>query len=70
MKLIPTPFLIAHRFLQYSFKGLADLLERLAADRYGSAILKFKELDGSIGAARRCMQLYLFDSRYCTGFYV
>ncbi|KAF6032921.1 hypothetical protein EB796_008772 [Bugula neritina] len=42
------------RLLQYSFRALADLLDKLGSDEYASFVKRFKKLDSSISTARKC----------------
>lgn len=46
------------RFLQYSFRALSDLLDRLDTIQYAPFIRRFKKLDGSISTARKCKEYY------------
>ena len=42
------------RLLQYSFRGLSDLLDRLESPEYASFVKRFKKMDASISTARKC----------------
>ncbi|XP_067946374.1 peroxisomal membrane protein 11B-like [Watersipora subatra] len=45
------------RLLQYSFRGLSDLLDRLDSSEYAVLVKKFKRLDAGISTARKLMRI-------------